>query len=95
LNNLLETLTKDKSKKENLHLQDNKSVEFNRSLDIPKKQIQNKEKEIPRKISSIEEDYEISKFNKGILEIKERIKQNNILCNTPKTNLIKANKNNH
>lgn len=50
------------------------------------------EKNISRKISMIEEDLETSLLNKSISDTKERLKQNSILCNTPLTKLLKANK---
>jgi hypothetical protein len=53
------------------------------------------EKGISRKISLIEEDLENSIMNKSLSDTKERLKQNSILCNTPITKLLKANKNNH
>ena len=50
---------------------------------------------VSRKISLMEDDLETSLMNKSISDTNERLLHNGILCDTPLTKLLKANKNNH
>ena len=78
---------------------DNLLVSLSKDKEKPKEEIIFKspvqEKGISRKISLIEEDLETSLMNKSISDTSERLKQSGVLCNTPLTKLLKANKNNH
>jgi len=93
LDNLLDSLAKDKEIKEKsqkkIIVVKSPPAEDNLKMNLYQ------EKVISRKISLIEEDLETSMLNKSISDTKERLKQNSILCNTPLTKLLKANKNNH